>query len=194
MHRARVLQHLPILRRQAGTVAQYQRRQARLAALGIHRHQALANSIAPGIAGRCEAFTVFYRCSGTDTLGQQPGFMVNSMEIEQARRPLERQRQAPTFAAVHHWPAVPGHADTLGQPPLAQPAVGQFKAHARTRLLGQADHTPLHPASLPVQGRLQSIIQRPLRAEASPAQPHQEEGQGIGPKRQQHQGQHQHGQ
>ncbi len=80
MHGACVLQYLPVLGGQPRTVPQYQRRQARLAALGIHSHQALANRIAPGTAGWRQALAVLDRAGGANTLGQQPSLVVKSRE------------------------------------------------------------------------------------------------------------------
>ncbi|CRN00091.1 hypothetical protein [Pseudomonas sp. 34 E 7] len=184
MHGAGVLQHLPLLRPQPGAVTQHQGRQGGLMGLRIGGHQALTQTVAQGVAGRREALAVFHRARGPNALRQQPGLVVDAMKIEQPGRPLEGDSQAPSLPTAHRRPAVPGHPDALGQPGLARPAVGQFKAHAGVRLLRQPDHTPLHPTRLAVQRRAQSVIQCPLRADAGPAHAQQEKRQRIGAKRQ----------
>ena len=193
VHRAGVLQHLPILGCQPGTVPQHQSCQARLATLGVDGNQPLADRVAPGMAGRRQALTVFYRASGANALCQQPCLLIKTVKIEQPGRPLKRDCQAPALPAAYLGPTVPGHTDALGQPGVTRPAVGQIETHPGAGLLWQPNDAPLQPSRLAIERRWQAIIQRPLRTDARPAQAQQEKRQGRRTKWQQHQNQHQHG-
>ena len=117
VHGAGVLQQTPVLRRQAGTIAEHQCGDAALPSPGGHRQQALAQGVAPAAqaTGRGQALTRLDRPRGADTLGQQPGFVIETLRIDQAMGTLEIDCQTPTLAGQHLWPAIPGQAHPGGQ-------------------------------------------------------------------------------
>lgn len=183
MHRAGVLQHLPIGARQPGAIAQHQRRQAALSALRIDRQQALTNKVAPRPARRCQQLTIHHRTGGTDALRQQPGFVIKSIRIDQPGRPLEFDRHAPALTAVDLRTAVPRHPDACRQYRPARPCPLQFETHHALGDTGQTDYLALQPQRLTVQTMNQTVIQRPLRRNTRPGKTEQEQRQWIGTKR-----------
>ena len=153
VHRTGVLQHLPVFGRQPGAIPQHQGCQARLAALGVHRHQTLADSVTPGMTSRRQALTILHRAGGTNAPGQQPGLLIKTVKVEQPGRPFQRYGQTPALATAYRRPTVPGHTDTLGQPGVARLAVGQLKTHTRLCLLRQPGYTAFQPSRLAIQHR-----------------------------------------
>ncbi|MNI39934.1 hypothetical protein D3C73_941300 [compost metagenome] len=184
------MQYLPVFTVQPSAIAQHQGRQRTGPTLGVHRLQALADTVAPGPAGFNEALAILDGSGGTDALRQQPGVIIEGMRIEQPGRTFQFHRQSPALAAADRWPAIPGQTHHSRHPGLPRTYVDQFETHHRVAALGQPDHASLDPTGFPIEVRRQSVIQRPLRIRAGPTEAEQEKRQWISPERQQHQTRH----
>ena len=82
VHGAGVLQHLPVLARQPGTIPHYQCGQPSAPAMGLYRQQALAQTVAPGALGRRQQLAILDRTDGADTPSQQPRLVVEPLDVE----------------------------------------------------------------------------------------------------------------
>ncbi|MNI54998.1 hypothetical protein D3C73_1099230 [compost metagenome] len=192
MHRAGVLQYLPVFATQPGTVPEHQRGQRAASTLGIHRLQTLADAVAPGPLGWRKAFALLDRPGRPDVLCQQPGLVVERLRIEEPDRALQFDCQTPALPTVHRRPAVPGQAHLPRQAGTPGLDVGQFETHDTVVMPGQASDPPFDPAGFSVQRRRQPVIQRPLRIRAGPTQTEQIKRHRIRPEWQQHQTRHRH--
>ncbi|MNF86954.1 hypothetical protein D3C84_694050 [compost metagenome] len=153
MHRAGVLQYLPVFATQPGAVPEHQRRQRAVSPLGIHRQQTLTDCIAPGPLGWRKAFALLDRPGRPDALCQQPGLVVEGLRIEEPDRALQLDCQTPALAAVHRRPAIPGQTHLPRQPGTSGLDVGQFETHDTVVMPGQASDPPFDPTGFSVQRR-----------------------------------------